>query len=233
MCGSADATPDGAAVSAGLASESVDPAGAAPVAPLSTRTVAVTGGIGAGKSTVSQALRDLGALVIDSDLLARQVVEPGTDGLAAVVRAFGRGVLSEDGTLDRAALAEIVFSSPDADAARGRLEGIVHPLVRAEFRRIAGAAPAGSLVVNDIPILRSRAAADQFDTVVVVVADEDIRVARLIDRGLAEPDARARIAAQISDDERVALADHVIHNNGDEDDLRRQVAALWEELCGR
>lgn len=212
-----------------------DDAAVAPGGPASrpsVLTVAVTGGIGAGKSTVSQVLRELGAVVVDSDQLARQVVEPGTPGLAEVVSVFGAGVLAEDGALDRAALAEIVFASDDADAARSRLEGIIHPLVRAEFRRIAAAAPAGSVVVNDIPILRTQAAAAQFDTVVVVVADEPVRVARLIDRGLTEADARARIAAQIPDAERVTLADSVIHNNGDEENLRDQVVRLWQELRG-
>lgn len=194
-----------------------------------TRTVAVTGGIGAGKSTVSRMLRELGAIVIDSDRLARRVVEPGTAGLAAVIEAFGPEVLGEDGSLDRAALAERVFASAGADAARDQLEAIVHPLVRAEFRRIVGQAPPGSTVVNDIPILRSWAAAAQFDEVVVVVAQESVRVARLIERGLAEEDARARIAAQISDDERVALADRVIHNDGDETELRARVERLWRE----
>jgi dephospho-CoA kinase len=192
--------------------------------------VAVTGGIGAGKSTVSQMLGDFGALVVDSDRLARRVVEPGTPGLAAVVETFGSGVLSTDGTLNRAALAEIVFASADADEARRTLEQIIHPRVRAEFRRIAEGAPPGSVVVNDIPILRSRAAAEQFDVVVVVVAEEPVRIARLIERGLAEDDARARIAAQISDGERLALADRVIHNSGDEADLRRLVGDLWREL---
>lgn len=195
-----------------------------------TRTVAVTGGIGAGKSTVSRIMRELGAIVIDSDRLARKVVEPGTAGLAAVITEFGPQVVGEDGTLDRAALAERVFASRDADAARGRLEDIIHPLVRAEFRRMVCQAPPGSTVVNDIPILRSRAAAAQFDAVVAVVADEPVRVARLIERGLDEADARARIAAQISDDERVEFADHVIHNNGDEAELRARVEQLWREL---
>jgi dephospho-CoA kinase len=124
----------------------------------------------------------------------------------------------------------MVFAAPDADAARRRLEGIIHPLVRAEFRRIVGEAARGSVVVNDIPILRSAAQAAEFDTVVVVVAEEPVRVARLMERGLTEADARARIAAQISDDERVAFADHVIHNDGDEAALRRQVERLWEAL---
>jgi dephospho-CoA kinase len=201
-----------------------------PGASPAVRTVAVTGGIGAGKSTVSRILAELGAIVVDSDRLARQVVEPGTPGLADVVAAFGPQVLADDGTLDRAALAGMVFAAPDADAARRRLEEIIHPLVRAEFRRIVREATRGSVVVNDIPILRSAAQAAEFDTVMVVVAEEPVRVARLMERGLTEADARARIAAQISDDERVALADHVIHNDGDETTLRRQVARLWEEL---
>jgi dephospho-CoA kinase len=190
----------------------------------------VTGGIGAGKSTVSRMLAKLGAIVVDSDQVARQVVEPGTPGLAEVVAAFGSTVLAGDGTLDRAALAEIVFAASDADSARRRLEGIIHPRVRAEFRRIVDEAAPGAVVVNDIPILRSADQAAQFDAVVVVVADVPVRVRRLIARGLAEADARARIAAQISDDERVALADSVIRNNGDEADLWSQVERLWHHL---
>jgi dephospho-CoA kinase len=175
-------------------------------------------------------LAELGAIVVDSDQVARQVVEPGTPGLAEVVAAFGSTVLAGDGTLDRAALAEIVFAAPDADSARRRLEGIIHPRVRAEFRRIVDEAAPGTVVVNDIPILRSADQAAQFDTVVVVVADVPVRVRRLIARGLTEADARARIAAQISDDERVALADSVIRNTGDEADLRSQVERLWPHL---
>jgi dephospho-CoA kinase len=208
----------------------MSPSAADPGASPAVRTVAVTGGIGAGKSTVSRILAELGAIVVDSDWLARQVVEPGTPGLADVVAAFGPQVLAGDGTLNRAALAGKVFAAPDADAARRRLEGIIHPLVRAEFRRIVGGAARGTVVVNDIPLLRSAAQAAEFDTVVVVVAEGPVRVARLMERGLTEADARARIAAQISDDERVALADHVIHNDGDEAALRRQVERLWEEL---
>jgi dephospho-CoA kinase len=208
----------------------MSPSATDPGASPAVRTVAVTGGIGAGKSTVSRILAELGAIVVDSDRLARQVVEPGTPGLADVVAAFGPQVLAVDGTLDRAALAGMVFAAPDADAARRRLEEIIHPLVRAEFRRIVGEAARGSVVVNDIPILRSAAQAAEFDTVMVVVAEEPVRVARLMERGLTEADARARIAAQISDDERVAFADHVIHNDGDEAALRRQVERLWEEL---
>ncbi len=192
-------------------------------------TVAVTGGIGAGKSTVSALLAELGAVVIDSDVLARQVVAPGTAGLAAVADAFGDGVLAADGSLDRGALAGIVFA--DA-AARRRLEEITHPLVRAEFRRLrdaAGRRDPGAVVVNDIPILRSRTEAAEFDLVIAVVADEAARVDRLIRRGLTEADARARIAAQISDDERRELADAVIENHGDESELRAAVRHLWSD----
>lgn len=193
-------------------------------------TIAVTGGIGAGKSTVSAMLGELGAVVIDSDRLAREVVAPGTSGLAAVAAAFGRGVLRPDGELDRAALAAIVFDPADGGAARARLEAITHPLVRAEFRRLrdeAGRRDSGSVVVNDIPLLRTRAEAAAFDLVIVVVAPEERRIDRLIERGLTAHEARARIAAQIGDSERVALADIVIHNDGDPDDLREQVERIW------
>jgi dephospho-CoA kinase len=196
-------------------------------------TVAVTGGIGAGKSTVSRLLADRGAVVIDSDRLARDVVAPGTDGLAAVAREFGDGVLTADGSLDRAALAAVVFADP---AARARLEGIIHPRVRAEFRRLRGEVVArdpGAVVVNDIPILRSPAVAAEFDVVVVVTAEVAVRVARLADRGMTEDDARARIDAQIPDDERARLADVVIPNDGDEETLRRRVDALWQDLRSR
>lgn len=200
------------------------------------QTIAVTGGIGAGKSTVSRLLAEFGAVVIDSDALARDVVAPGTPGLAAVIAAFGPQVLSTQGgvrQLDRSALAAIVFAPDSGDAARHRLEQITHPLVRAEFRRLRDDAMArdpAAVVVNDIPILRSEAEASQFDSVIVVVAPIEVRVARLVERGLAEGDARARIAAQISDDERHALADIVIHNDGEEAHLRAQVAALWRTL---
>lgn len=198
------------------------------------RTVAVTGGIGAGKSTVSRSLALLGAIVVDSDQLAREVVAPGTEGLAAVIAAFGPEILATDGSLDRAALAAIIFPDTAAAAtARQRLEAIIHPRVRAEFRRICDDAPAASIVVNDIPILRSAAQAAEFDLVVVVTAPQAARISRLVDRGLTEADARARIAAQISDQERVALANIVIDNDGDEAALQAQVEALWANLLAR
>jgi dephospho-CoA kinase len=187
-------------------------------------TVAVTGGIGAGKSTVSGVLAELGAVVVDSDVLAREVVAPGTPGLAAVVTEFGPGVLGPDGGLDRAALAAIVFSDP---AARQRLEAITHPLVRAAFERQRDAAGPDAIVVNDIPLLRSLGMAAGFHLVVTAGAEEQIRLGRLVGRGLAEADAKARVRSQISDDERRALSDVWLANDGNRDQLRAAVTELW------
>jgi dephospho-CoA kinase len=187
-------------------------------------TVAVTGGIGSGKSTVSAALCEHGAVVVDSDTLAREVVAPGTPGLAAVVEAFGADMIGDDAALDRAALARVVFADP---VARARLEEITHPLVRARFARLRGQAPADSVVVNDIPILTSLAVAAGFQLVIGVRADPADRVARLVGRGLTEQDARARIAAQIGDEERAALCDVVLDNHGSRDALAAAVDRLW------
>lgn len=189
-------------------------------------TVAVTGGIGAGKSTVARMLAELGAVVVDSDAVARAVVAPGTPGLAEVAERFGPGVVTPDGALDRAALARIVFHG---DVARRDLEAIIHPRVRAEFRRVREEAAADAIVVNDIPLVRSAEEAAGFDLVVTVTAPHRLRIARLRERGLAEDDARARIAAQPDDDERAAFTDHWIANDGDEELLRRRVVALWED----
>ncbi len=194
-----------------------------------TITVAVTGGIGAGKSTVSGLLAARGAVVVDSDRLAREVVAVGTPGLAAVADEFGDVVLAADGSLDRAALAAIVFA--DA-AARRRLEGITHPLVRARFADLQGMAPAGSVVVNDIPLLTTRAAAAAFHLVIGVGAAEDIRVGRLVERGLSAADAKARIAAQIGDDARRPLCDVWIDNGGPPADARRRADLLFSRLRG-
>ena len=187
-------------------------------------TVAVTGGIGSGKSTVSTALAALGAIVVDSDVLAREVVAPGTPGLAATAEAFGTDLIGADGALNRAGLATIVFADPSA---RARLEGITHPLVRARAAQIQREAPVEAVVVNDIPILTALAVAATFHLVVGVRAAEDVRVARLVGRGLAEPDARARIAAQITNDERAALCDVLLDNNGDQALLVTSVEELW------
>jgi len=189
-------------------------------------TVAVTGGIGSGKSTVSSAMAERGAVLIDSDRLAREVVAPGTPGLAAVAEAFGPHLVGADGALDRAALAAVVFS--DA-AARRTLEGITHPLVRGRFAELRAAAAADAVIVNDIPILTTLAVAATFHLVIGVQADPDVRVGRLIQRGLTESDAKARMAAQVSDDERAALCDVVLSNDGGRNELAARVDALWFE----
>lgn len=189
-------------------------------------TVAVTGGIGAGKSTVSRRLAELGAVVIDSDRLAREVVAPGSDGLAEIAETFGPGVLAEDGSLLRPALAAIVFGDP---AARARLEAITHPRVRARFAEERAAAGPDAIVVNDIPLLVALPVAAGFHLVLSVRADPETRVARLVDRGLTEADARARIAAQITDAERDPLTDVWLDNDGDPSHLISTVDDLWRD----
>ncbi len=189
-------------------------------------TIAVTGGIGSGKSTVAAQLRDLGAVVIDSDVLAREVVAPGSPGLAAVAAEFGSRMIAADGSLDRAALAAVVFSD---HGARARLESITHPLVRARFAHLRDAAAPDAVVANDIPLLTTPAAAAAFHLVVGVRADPEVRVQRLIARGLAEQDARARMAAQLSDDERAELCDVMLVNHGELGDLTEAVRLLWTE----
>jgi len=194
--------------------------------------VAVTGGIGSGKSAVSARLAARGAVVVDADAIAREVVEKGTPGLDAVVAEFGPGVLLDDGSLDRAGMAAIVFA--DADRRRA-LEAIVHPLVAQRSAQLLAAAPSGAVVVYDVPLLAetlrtTRADGHGFDAVVVVTAPREVRVARLVGRGLPAADAEARIDAQTSDDERLAIADHVVDNSGTLDDLDAAVDAVWAAL---
>lgn len=188
--------------------------------------IGLTGGIGSGKSTVSALLDARGAVLIDADRIAREVVEPGTPGLAAVVEAFGDGVLTADGALDRPALAAIVFADPDA---RARLDGIVHPLVRERALQLAAAAPADAVLVNDVPLLVETGQAGSYDLVLVVEADLDVRLARLVERGMTEADARARIAAQATDEQRRAVADVVLDNSGTRERLAEQVEEFWRE----
>lgn len=189
--------------------------------------VGLTGGIGAGKSAVAQRLAELGAVVIDSDALAREVVDSGTDGLAAVVAEFGPDVLRPDGALDRPALGRIVFGDPPA---RARLERIVHPLVRARSAEIVALADPAAVVVNDVPLLVESNLQAAYEMVIVVEAAESVRVARLVaDRGMTESDAHARIAAQATDEQRRAVADVVIINNGTRDELNDQVDEVWRE----
>jgi len=190
--------------------------------------VGLTGGIGSGKSEVSRRLAGHGAIVIDADLLAREVVEPGSDGLAEVVLAFGSDVLGSDGTLNRPALGARVFADDDA---RRRLEAIIHPRVRARAREIEAAAAVDAIVVHDIPLLVETGQADGFDRVVVVDAPDEVRLDRLVrTRGLSVEDARARMAAQAPREQRLAVADHVLTNDGDLAELDRAVRDLWGEL---
>ncbi len=174
--------------------------------------VGLTGGVASGKSTVSAILRELGAVVIDADRLARDVVAKGTPGLADVVRELGEGVLTDDGELDRPAVARLVFSD---EGARRRLEGVIHPLVLAESTRLEAEAAEGTIVVHDIPLLAESGRADSFDAVLVVDADPEEQVRRAVrERGWSEEEARARIAAQAGREERRAIATYVIENTG-------------------
>jgi dephospho-CoA kinase len=192
--------------------------------------VGLTGGVASGKSAVAAILRDLGAVVIDADVLAREIVEPGTPGLEAVVAEFGPEVLTPDGNLDRARMGAVVFADPGRRAA---LEAIMHPLVRARAAVIQDAAPAGVLVVHDIPLLVETGQAGEFDAVLVVDVPEAVQLERAMrDRGWNEADARSRIAAQARRQERLAAATHVIDNTGTLEDLRRRVTEVFEQLTG-
>ncbi|SES20193.1 dephospho-CoA kinase [Actinokineospora terrae] len=188
--------------------------------------VGLTGGIGSGKSTVAAALAEHGAVVVDADRVAREVVEPGTRGLAAIAAEFGPGVLV-DGALDRPALAAIVFTD---DAARQRLNAIVHPLVRERTAELVAAAPPDSVVVQDVPLLVENGMGPLYHLVIVVDTPVEERVRRLVDhRGLVESDARARIAAQADDDARRAAADIWLSNAGTAEQTRAAVDALWTD----
>ena len=190
--------------------------------------VGLTGGVASGKSTVAALLRELGAVVVDSDVLAREVVEPGTPGLAAVVEAFGPDVLTADGALDRPALGAVVFGD---EAARRRLEAILHPLIRARAAELEAAAPEGTVVVHDIPLLVETGQADRFDAVLVVDVPVETQVGRMVrDRGMTREDALARVAAQADREQRLAAATHVVDNTGTREDLRDRVTEVLEKL---
>lgn len=188
--------------------------------------VGLTGGIASGKSTIARMLAELGAQVVDADALAREVLETGTPGLAAVVDRFGSGVLGPDGSLDRAALAGVVFSD---EAARRDLEGIVHPAVGARFAAVVAAAAAGTVLVHDVPLLVENGLAPRYDLVVVADAPADVRLERAVARGLSREQAAARIAAQASDADRRAVADVLVDTDVDVDATRAAVAELWRE----
>ncbi|MDT3438309.1 MULTISPECIES: dephospho-CoA kinase [unclassified Pseudofrankia] len=190
----------------------------------------LTGGIGSGKSAVSARLAEHGAVVVDADKLARDVVAPGTPGLTAVAEAFGPGVLRPDGSLDRAALGQIVFADP---AARRRLEGITHPLIRDETARRFAAPPPDAVVVHDIPLLVEAGMGKGYDLVVVVEAPRELRLERLAGRGLPRDQAEARMATQADDAARRAVADVLLDNSGTLAGLHAQVDALWHDLVAR
>ncbi|WP_026123119.1 dephospho-CoA kinase [Nocardiopsis chromatogenes] len=193
--------------------------------------VGLTGGIGSGKSEVARRLAAAGALVIDADAIAREVVEPGTPGLAEVVAEFGTGVLDADGRLDRPRLGGIVFSDT---AKLERLNAIVHPRVAERTEELMARAPEDAVVVYDVPLLVENGLQGMYDLVVVVDAPEELRVRRLVeDRGMPEEQARARIAAQASREERLAAADIVVDNAGPLADLDARVAEVEKELRAR
>ncbi|MCV7157687.1 dephospho-CoA kinase [Mycolicibacterium brisbanense] len=189
--------------------------------------IGLTGGIGAGKSTVSATFADLGGIVVDGDVIAREVVEPGTEGLAKLVDAFGDAILLPDGALNRPALAAVAFSD---DEKRARLNGIVHPLVAHRRSELIAAAAEDAVIVEDIPLLVESQMAPMFPLVVIVNADVETRVKRLIEyRGFSEQDARARVAAQATEEQRRAVADVWLDNSGSAGALVEQARGLWHE----
>jgi dephospho-CoA kinase len=180
---------------------------------------------------VSRRLAAQGAVVIDADLIAREVVEPGTEGLAEVVRAFGPGVLRPDGGLDRGRLGDIVFADPEL---RGQLNAIIHPRVATRMAELERAAGPGAIVVHDVPLIAENGRADAYDVVVVVDVPPKMQADRLVrQRGMTREQARARMAAQASREQRLAIADIVIDNSGSLAELDRQVGELWSELRRR
>ena len=190
--------------------------------------IGLTGGIGAGKSTVSATFAECGGIIVDGDVIAREVVEPGTEGLAQLVEAFGEDILLPDGALNRPALAAKAFVD---DEKRAKLNGIVHPLVGRRRQEIidsvSGDPDKDTVVVEDIPLLVETGMAPAFPLVVVVTADEETRVERLIKRGMDEADARARIKAQAPEEQRRAIADVLLDNSGSQDELVESARELW------
>lgn len=192
--------------------------------------VGLTGGIGSGKSEVARLLADHGAVVVDADVLAREAVAPGSAGLDQVVAEFGLDVLDADGSLDRSKLAQVVFADSERLAT---LNAIIHPFVRRRSAEIVAAAPVDAVVVEDVPLLVENHLQERYDVVVVVDASPETQVDRLTRiRGMSEPDARARMSAQATREQRATVADVIINNDGDKDALRTQTDALWERLSG-
>jgi dephospho-CoA kinase len=194
--------------------------------------VGLTGGIGAGKSTVADLLAARGAVIVDADEAARAVVEPGQAALAKLVDRFGAGILDTDGRLDRAALAKLAFVD---DESRRDLEAITHPAINEEFTRQVAGAPSDAIVVLDVPLLveSEQARKRQYQTVIVVEAPRHLRLARLEARGVDRTDAEARMAAQAGDEERRKIATYVVDNSGDRAALERRIDEVWADLQRR
>ncbi len=187
----------------------------------------LSGGIGSGKSTVSKMLSDLGAVVIDADAIAREVLLPGTAGHASVVAAFGTSILDDKGNIDRKSLAKLVFENPNELA---KLEAIVHPAVIARVTEIRNSLPESAVVVYDTPLMFEKQLQGQFDKVLMIVSDKELRRTRLVERGLELGDVDARMANQATDEQRMSIADFVIENNGTHEQLQEQVAKVWNQV---
>ncbi len=190
------------------------------------RVIALTGGIGCGKSLAAQYFAELGALVIDADQLARAAIERGSDGFDEVVALFGDSIL-KDGNIDRRALGELIFKDPKARAA---LEGIIHPFVRREFEEAVASLKGDDVLVYEIPLLFESKSQDRFDLVITVESELENRIARLRDRGMHISEIEGRIAAQATREQRTEIADFLIENDGSEDELLRQVENIWDSL---
>ena len=187
----------------------------------------LSGGIGSGKSIVSKILSDLGAVVIDADVIAKEVLLPGTSGFESAVSTFGSTILDNEGTIDRKRLAKLVFENPKELA---KLEAIVHPAVVARVAEIRNSLPESAVVVYDTPLMFEKQLQGQFDKVLMVIANSDLRRSRLVERGLEPSDITARLANQATDEQRVTIADFVIENNGSLESLREQVAKVWRQI---
>jgi dephospho-CoA kinase len=187
----------------------------------------LSGGIGSGKSTVAKILSDLGAVVIDADVIAKEVLLPGTSGFESAVNTFGSTILDNEGNIDRKILAKHVFENPNELA---KLEAIVHPAVIARVATIRESLPKTAVVVYDTPLMFEKQLQGQFDKVLMVVADSDLRRSRLVERGLDPADITARLANQATDEQRVTIADFVVENNGTYEQLQEQVAKVWQQL---